>query len=396
MINQDRKGKSPAWGAEKGRGASSPEYEHFLLTWVQPALIDMKQTLESYIKENYDFMKQQFKESFQMICLEAARQQEKGEKRGIAYIHYDILKTSVLQKKNTISLKAYDEDWYLDQNPCETVFACEWFFQALYRFEAEIKIRSQQYIGKVNGHHIMALKHMALSLYQPYLVLCCRQAVKEAMSSPEYRKMKRHSKFDVRVGEFRDISESVCFVDETLYQDQEIRCRLSQKGEVVNAYGYFSGHQLEAGDFHKNQLNWTLFKACHFDESSFSASMMIGTQFENCSLKNCSFDQAVIWNADFAGCDLTGAKLRAVNRSAAVSPKASEFPLFSRINFQNAKLSLAQFNDSNLTGADFRGAILTDCNLNGCILDCALLPQEYRQDGRLQLSGQQWQGIVWV
>lgn len=422
---------------------------------VEPRFFLLSTWMHEHISKNWNVIEQGFLESFKSICQAIQEAQSFKSKGPIAYINYSVLRSSWLQGKSDCLISAYDDSWYMDKHPCETMYDAGWLFDCIHNYASELNEARRSYQRKVTSADIHQYKMEAGSLYSVYLTLLARRVMEKAALLPEFAQILKAPRLDVRVGEFMDLSESVFLLDSTPKDAIEVKITLEQHYDFNYVYQYYCCLDLSQGQYTNNNFTYSIFDRCNMEHGNFSGTNLIGTVFRDCCMPHASLQNTVAWGAVFCRSDLSWANLSEMNAicsldsskdpiylnryliGAEIEPalepepetetllpsglpmnaiqrkiwerernrfrrkpvsmeEAITSPLFRRMDFQGAKLQNANLSNGNFTGASFLDTDLTDCDFSGSDLTQALIPKSYQHDKTVRLSDEQRRQICWV
>lgn len=356
---------------------------------------DKIRQLKKDIINNFNSIQEQFIESFVRICDKIAFMQSRGEKREIAFINYSLLRTQIINNKYNYLISAYDDMWYADDSICEELYDATWAFKYLEEFETELNFQTKKYMGGITFRDIQKLKLEKVLVYHRFILQLARKSIFKAIDTPEFNRILKFIKFDVRVGEYFDLSESI-YVDDNMPKDSlKTKILLEKKYPLAYGYEHYKNLELCRGNYESNNFTYTFFENCNLSDSKFRSSVLRGTRFKNCNLKGSKFSSSVIIGADFYGSELEGTDFTNCNINVNFVEEDMDNPLFERISFWNSNLKGSDFSYSNMVGTDFTNAYLEGCNFKNTNLKNALVPKKYRENEVL-FSPLQKEVICWV
>ena len=130
--------------------------------------------------------------------------QEAGLKDEIAYISLSLLRTKMLSGEYQIRLDAYHQGWYLDRIECSGIYEVGHFYGRLDEFmKLLVKMRQETFVnltfGEINEHFFRESQYYFFTVSE-----FIRTALKEAVKTEEFQKIKRAPVFCIHFGEFQD------------------------------------------------------------------------------------------------------------------------------------------------------------------------------------------------
>ncbi|MCM3289179.1 hypothetical protein M3661_03450 [Paenibacillus sp. MER 180] len=133
-------------------------YEHVL----QPALEEQVSVVARLFHDQQERLVAEWIESFRGMCMQIAQMQRRGEKAPIGFIHYSVLRTSVLEGTCTYQIEAYSDDWYWDPAECFARYDARWALQGLTALIELLYERRKMYMGMLHAADVerMVLQHI--------------------------------------------------------------------------------------------------------------------------------------------------------------------------------------------------------------------------------------------
>ncbi|NLW47123.1 MAG: pentapeptide repeat-containing protein [Firmicutes bacterium] len=369
-------------------------FEHFQRTYVNEVSRAKLTDLEDFYRQHRDELAPEFLESLRRICLRTGAMQSSGEKTKIAYIHYAMLRTVLREKSHLWRVDAYDNSWYLDRRECETYYDAGWAFKFLDAFETELEPYLKRYLNRIGKADLERLKMREATKYQFYVIALARYALKQASALKELHEIAKETLFEIRVGEYFDISETVYKEDLRPKDPQEIKMWLEKKEPNQYSYEVFRSLDLSNGDYEGNDLRYADFNGANLSRSNLRKTMLLETKLTGATLEETDFSLADIFAADFKGCQLQGARFYEANGGNSLKETSAGLLFrFDGVDFRGANLEGADFEGADLNGADFTGANLTGVNFEEAELRGAVFSKETKDN--LVLDEEQRQAVIW-
>lgn len=356
---------------------------------------DKIKRLKKDIISNFDSVQAEFIESFVRLCDKIVFMQSNKEKREIAYINYSLLRTQIINNKYSYLISAYDDRWYSDESICEELYDASWALKYLDEYEAELNFHRKKYIDQITFRDVQKLKLELALEYHQFILQLARKTIIKAIETTAFKNVLKSIKFDVRVGEYFDISESIYVNDNTTKDSSKTKILLEKKYPLAYVYEHYKNLDLSGGDYGINDFTYAFFEKCNLKDSRFENTILRGTRFQYCKLKGSKFGNSIIIGADFNNSDLVGSDFCNCNTNIYFVVEDLENPLFERISFQNANLKGSDISYSNMAGTDFSNANLEGCNFKNTYLKAAIISKRYQQ-GETLFSPQQKEVIHWV
>lgn len=367
---------------------------HFQEHYVKAASHAQRLALETYYQNNRDDLAAGFLESLRHICLRIKEMQAAGTKGAIKYIHYAMLRTAILDQTYHWRIDAYDRRWYRDEQECSVEYDAGWAFRFLAAFNAELSEPCKRYLNQITKQDLQQIFLKEATIYKNYVTGLARYALSQSSLPFEFTEFTRDNVFEVRSGEYFDISEVVYKEDTTVKDPQEIREGLEAKREFEYSYEVLSGLDLYGGDYKGVDLRYTDLRGSNLSGSNLQLARLLGAKLAGANLVAVDFSWADLRAADFRQCDLRGSKFYGATGAAGLDPEEScLLPGYDGVKFNGANLAGA-----DLSGADLRGAIFIEANLRdvtfaGTLLQGAIFSAKDRN--QINLDNEQIKTIVW-
>lgn len=349
----------------------------------QSALEERISALEHFYIQNNKRLVEQFIESFRDICLCIQSLQKRGLKDPIGFIHYSMLRTSVLNGTHTYLVEAYSDRWYGDQIECDSRYNAGWAFQDIPSLFQLLEERRKVYMGAIHSADIEYMVLKELPYFCQFVTAIARKAMPDAVQLQEFKEIEKASRLFVRVGEFKDMSEEVILIDQVEKDANLVRLRLMSNQNTTCACENFTGLRLSHINVKEKDLCYADFSGSDLTASVFQACALVGTRWIRCILRHADFSHSLVCDADFRNCDLRESSFYKASDTGA-GEGLYRHPGLLGVDFTNANLEGANFAHSAMYGANFHGA-----NLNH-----AIFLESDR--GRFGLSEEQISSICWV
>ncbi|WP_051004451.1 pentapeptide repeat-containing protein [Paenibacillus sp. OSY-SE] len=315
------------------------------IVWQERA--NMQLVLERDYQLHKEWLASEFVASFQHICRQIRDAQARGEKGPIGYITFSMLRTELMEGRYIYRVEAMDAGWVFDRNPYVLQYDAGWAFQHLDTFRSKLIEGSRIYGGRASVPIIEQMMLAESIAIHRYIVALARFALPQAVELEEYRDIATEPVFEIRVGEYMDLSE-VVFKQDAREQDSEfILAWLDDREDGEHAYELFRNVDLSAGDYRGIDFRYSEFNHCNLSHGSLQDSVLIDTRWSGSGLTGADFSRSQIHGAEFRDCDLKGAIFQYAE--GANGWKDARF-----LNLPG--LSALCFAGSDLEGADFTGA----------------------------------------
>lgn len=356
--------------------------------------------MQLMLEREYQLHKEQhaneFIASFLNICQEIRHAQSRGEKGRIGYITFSMLRTELMEGRYLYRVEAMDASWVFDRTPLVLQYDASWAFQYLDDFRSKLIEGSRMYAGRVSLPIIEQILLSELLVIHRYIAELARFSLPRATELDEYRDIAKEPVFEIRVGEYMDISELVFKVDVRDQESEQIRTWLDDRedGGCEHTYELYRNIDLSEGDFGRIDLRYSQFEQCNLSRCSLLDSVLLGTRWNETCLAQVDFSRSQIHGAEFRNCDLKGAIFRdAAGASGWKDARFLDFPALSALSFTGSDLEGADFTGASLYGTNFSSANVKNTLFTGADLANAIF--SVHQKDVVQLDEQQWGQTLW-
>lgn len=285
-----------------------------------------------------------FVSSFEAICKQIKNMQEAKQKDDISYIHYSMLRTSILENKGIYLIEAYSEKWYWDEQECLNQYDASWLIEAVTNLQAVLDQERKKYMNQIHPHDIQHMLFSNLGYFNAFFISLSRLAIPIATQSSLYQQISKGNTVKIKVGEYRDFSEDIYIDNQCLNISNDMRTLLYQlKGESdgLCQYHTFTRLTIDAEHFMNVDYSYSDFNRCHLSDSSFRHCVLIGTRFQYCDLRGTDFSFSILTDVDFRGSNLSGACLYGIQLEEIQDPLI-RVPGLLGINFEDCLLEGTQ------------------------------------------------------
>ncbi|MBH0330408.1 hypothetical protein ABH14_11490 [Brevibacillus brevis] len=348
-----------------------------------PALAESVAALERYFQQNKDELVREFVESFRQMLQHIEFMQNNQELPPVGFIHFSLLRTTVLDGTHTFLIEAYTEQWYWEPVECYARYDAAWALQEASKLISLLDERRKMYMGIIQATDVefMVLKEM--ELFGQFVTALARVAIPEAIQLPEYQQIRKADRLYIRVGEFKDISEVVYVEERIKREEKESRSLLGQPKGTFCTHETFAHMDLPRSNVDALDLRYCDFSGSNFADSQFCACILFGTRWVSSKLPRTDFSHSLLCDADFRHADLSGAIFSYAEGQGVSADELHRVP----------GLLGVQFAYADLQGADFRYSRLYQANFHGANMRNAVFLEKDRE--RFALSEAQMQQIEW-
>lgn len=368
--------------------------QHFYEKEVEKRRLNYLLAIEDFFQASKEEIAQQFKRSFQSICLQLQKQQSQQQKGAIGHITFSMLRTELLEGSHIYIVEGTDEDWFFDMHPVLATYDANWAFRFLEQFIEELYLYSKTFMGAITKSDIEQIKIKEATHFHQYVISLARYALADMIRCPEYVALNRAQTVEIRIGEYMDISEAVYIDDFSQKDTEEIKMWLNQKLEEEYPYEVFSHLNLSSGNYENVDLRYAFFQKTNLSHSQMRDCQLIGANFKESHLIEADLSFSSIYEADFRQAELQGASFQQVQGASGLADRETwEMPGYLPVRFTGANLEGANFELANLRGACFLNANLKNAQFTGANLEKAVFSKEARE--HLKLDPFQSATVIW-
>lgn len=364
--------------------------ELFINEHVKKLSLEKILKLEEYYQNNKENLKKDFLKTFIDICKKTQNKEE------IGYITYSMLRTNLIEDNNTYLVEISDETWFLDGKKYISEYNVNFAFKFLNELEKELKELRKPYT-KIKDFDIEKLILQEASKYNEYIISLARYSLKDIENVEDFSNLKLNKEFEVRVGEFRDITETV-FKKDIRKKDSILIKEFFEEKDPDDTYSYeiYKNLNLRNGDYSDNDFRYSDFRKSDLSKSNMKNCILTGVDFRECKLEKVDFRDSYIYEANFENADLKGSNF---SRSTGYKGLLQGFlkekwtmPGFEKVNFKNSNLENVKFKNADLKGVVFKGANLKGTSFQGADLREAIFSKDDKNI--ISLSEKQVKNII--
>ncbi len=165
--------------------------------------------IDEMYKGNKVSIKNNLESEFDSVCKLGISFQEKGLKGEIKYIHFSLLRTSILENKGEFRIDLYDERWFLDKVECSVNINLDFIYTALFKHIEELKEEKKKYGRIITDMDIEEIMLLESNVYHVLSLEYFRNSIDELLEMPSCKKLKKSEQIKVMVGEFMDAADLI-------------------------------------------------------------------------------------------------------------------------------------------------------------------------------------------
>jgi uncharacterized protein YjbI with pentapeptide repeats len=357
-------------------------YEHHFI----PQLNQHMNELQTVFHANKTRFTKDITENFRNLCSHIQRMQQEENKNPIAYIHYSLLRTQMLEETYQYSVEAYDDAWYEDETDCILTYDAAWAYVPFSVMLEKLEQERKKYMGSLSASDIERLMLQAAPYFHQFVLAALRLSMNEMVQLPEYQGIQKAPRLLIRCGEYMDLSENVYVDDQAAPSLEEVEQKLAfweEEGDKI-IYENFKNLALPELNVTAKDLRYNDFSGSQLTASRFQSCILAGTRWYRANLAGCSFENCLITDADFSHSNLEGADFQG-STAKFVRENGNRMP----------GLCGVQFDYANLDGANFEDVFLEkNTSFTGASMNATRMPVQYRD--QLEFTEAQLQGIQWI
>ncbi|WP_285398902.1 pentapeptide repeat-containing protein [Lysinibacillus sp. fls2-241-R2A-57] len=357
--------------------------QHFMDECVSVHVSRLQEKVDRQFRQEKEVLLQPIINALEQLFANSRDQQKQEKLAPVAFIHFSLLRTSLLENKCTYLLEAYGETWYYDWIECTAQYEADWLSEAMIDLQKTLEIERKPYIT-IQSADVRAIIQQIVILFHQYIIQLVRYLFRYQKESVPAINFQRAACLRFRVGEYKGFSEDVAIIDEREREENNLLSWL-EKNETDKSYTFenFSSLPLQQKHFNQMDFSYANFNGSDLEGASLKQSVCIGTSFVDCKLANVDFSYAAIQDADFRNANLVGANFtHAQGKTLRLSD--GEVACYLGTDFRDANLENARFEFAQITGANFTGA-----NLKGATFF-------KRDQEKCRFSTEQIEDIQWI
>lgn len=288
----------------------------------------------------------------------AKKIQEIHDDYGLYVLHFELLRTNIINESYKILIHGYNGLWYLDDNSVYEEIDLLFLFKPFIILKEKLIKAKKAYFGKINNYDIQEIVfNLASKCYRQI----CDNARIWMWNLDEKEWIKESSlgdAYSIKWGEYQDKSETIFSMDNRKKSAEDIlEFKKKPKEKMPFVYSVWRDSTLKDLNLSEEELLFINFKNSKLINMDFSKSNIIRGQFKNTEVVNCKFNESLLVGT----------------------------------SFENSVLKDTSFQNSNLTNLDFRRAKLKNVSFENAIVEGAIFSEE--QVPFLHLTPQQLQDI---
>lgn len=192
---------------------------------------------EQMYQQNRERLKEKFLHHFARQCECALDAQKIGEHGAVGHVTYSMLRTRLMDGQALYLTAVADETWLFDVSPIEGEYDASWAFGyldvMLACWEEELQRPGSLYAGSISRPDLEHLLLKEAEHGHAYVTNLIHLAMPEAVKCEPFIHLDKSPSFEVRVGEYLDVSECVYKTNGDPTDESEIRRWLAEKSREL-------------------------------------------------------------------------------------------------------------------------------------------------------------------
>lgn len=275
-------------------------------------------------------------------------------------IQYQVFRIDLHNQHCRITVSAYDDKWYLDENRQDSFVEAGFLWQPFEHLYMRMKKNISVYMGSISEYDL-------LNIFSEYFLQCFVNSVMKIRDDfalfDEWlldNHLHMDKPYNILWGINKGENRTLFYQDRTGKSNEDLLPLLSEKNFFVSfVKGMLKKEKIEDKVFLYPNMKESNFSEMIFDRSVFAKAVFKRTKMEWCDYKGCR-----ILYSDFTKID--GYQLK-FYETEIDTVSFIESKLF-RVGFKKARLSKVIFDHSDLQDVSFKGAELSDVSFRGCSL----------------------------
>lgn len=145
--------------------------------------------------------------AFDQVCKRTSELQKQEKKRDTRYINISFLRTSIMDNTSYYRIDTYDENWYLDQEECSSLWDADFIFRSLFQHMADLETKKSRCSRKITSIDIDRIKMFEALKYHVLAVEFIREMLPRLLATEGYTQMQKSPEINILAGEYMDHSE---------------------------------------------------------------------------------------------------------------------------------------------------------------------------------------------
>lgn len=351
--------------------------------------------LEEYCLNNRELLESELKNAFLELIMQIKKAQKDGVKKEIFCLDLCFLRSNFYMRNGNLRVYAYDQSFYLDDNPIwvDVDFHC--LCELFWRLEDALSYSLKEYKNMVLESDVRTLIQVE---YLPHLIgqitMITRSMIDTGVIDRGIGELSITDDFCILSGEYQGDFEEVLVTEILDTKGLQLKdfLRIHKKDTMTFCSKCFQEEVAAGVDLSEINFTKSRFVKMDYSGTDFSRSSLIGTDWQECNLSNTCWKDAELFGSFFVNSDLTGSDFSGV--IAALVPENAYFQTaswWSGVRFTGTILKNANFQGADLRGADFRGAQFCDTNFNDAFLERAVFDRKSLE--QVKLSEEQLEQI---
>lgn len=281
-------------------------------------------------------------------------------------LHFELLRTNVLDDSYIIWLHGYNSLWYLDENSVHVEIDLKFLFEPFIEMKKELMSKIKVYMGKVTKYDVQNIIFKITSECFNKLSFVAREYFWDLDEEEWINEIELEDYYIIKWGEYREKSETVFAMDYRCKSKEELESLIkSDKNKMPFLYTVWRNGKYEDCDLSKQSLLFINFKESTLKKINFDESDIISGELKKTVIKECTFDNSRVVGTAFSESILKECKF---NNS---DLRSSDFRIakIDDVSFQGSNLTMTNFDCAEIYNVSFKDCLLNKANLTNCIFE---------------------------
>lgn len=225
------------------------------------------------------------------------------EKKDMVYFQFSLLRIDILSRNYTVLLHAYDNRWYLDEEPVSVTLNLNFLFHTLNEVWDQLESESKRYVGKINSYDVANTIFQEAIYCNDLIAHSLRFIIRDIEKNEDFMAISKADLWVLRWGEYRDQSEIVIQRDRRKKEQKDWEKALNtvkeKEDHLVASYWYQM--DIKEGNCKESQLYFIGFEKSKLKDMDFTQASLLGALFKECEMTKCQFRGAILKETDFRG-----------------------------------------------------------------------------------------------
>ena len=180
--------------------------QHFMDECVSVHVSRLQEKVDRQFRQEKEKLLQPIIDALEQLFANIRDQQEQEKLAPVGFIHFSLLRTSLLENKCTYLLEAYGETWYYDWVECTAQYEAEWLSEAIIDLQKTLEKERKPYLS-IQAADIRGIIQQTVTLFHQYIIQLVRYLFRYQQECVPEIDFQRTVCLRFRVGEYKGFSE---------------------------------------------------------------------------------------------------------------------------------------------------------------------------------------------